>query len=155
MIRIKNQKVNEEKYKKIESNVYDEIVNWYTININEQTKSKIRIIQSKLLDFFAKVNHPTTMQIKALLTLLNRKYLTEYPDITLHYKATNSLENDNVVYFIIYVNFNNIYTRNLIENNKFPEIDGKKIILNIEIEKDELSEIIKDRTIKIGNFEEI
>lgn len=154
MIRIKNIKANKEAYINTEKSVYNEIVTWIKTNINEQTKSKAKIIQQKLLDFFTQTKKPTTIQVNNLLTLLKSKYLPNYP-ITLYSEVVNSIDNDKTLYFNVFLNLGGYYNRQLIQENCHPNIDGKPVILDIEITDLELSNIIKEITLKKGKFEEI
>lgn len=155
MIRIKNIKANKEAYINTEKSVYNEIVTWIKTNINEQTKSKAKIIQQKLLDFFAQTKKPTTIQVNNLLTLLKSKYLKSYPAITLWFDVVNSIDNDKTLYFNVFLNLGEYYNRQLIQENCHPNIDRKPVILDIEITDLELSNIIKETTLKKGKFEEI
>ena len=154
-MRIKNEKANKTRYINTEKTVYNEIVTWIKANITEQTKSKAKIIQQKLLDFFAQTKKPTTIQVNNLLTLLKSKYLSNYPSITLNHNVINSIDNDKTLYFNVFLNLGEYYNRQLIQENCHPNIDGKPVILDIEITDLELSNIIKELTLKKGNFEEI
>lgn len=160
-MRIVNQKAEHDRYVAMEKQVYDTIVTWLKAHINEQTKSKMKIIQGKLLDFFKQNSKPTSIQVLALLTTLKNQYLPNgltnnpYDDISLLLQIINTLDNDTTLYFDIYVDFNGIYRRRLIQSNKYPNIDGKPEILNIEITDKELSQRVKEITIEQGDFEEV
>lgn len=160
-MRIVNQKQEHSRYVAMEKQVYDNIVSWLKTHINEQTKSKLKIIQGKLLDFFKANPRPTNMQVLTLLTSLKNQYLpngitgTPFDDITLFPKVINSLDDGKTMYFDIFVDFNGIYQRRLIQSNIYPNIDGKPEILNIEITDKELSQRVKEITIEQGDFEEV
>lgn len=160
-MRLKNQKAEHDRYVAMEKQVYNTIVTWIKGHINEQTKSKMKIIQGKLLDFFKQNSKPTSIQVLALLTTLKNQYLPNgltnnpYDDISLLLQIINTLDNDTTLYFDIYVDFNGIYRRRLIQSNQYPNIDGKPQILDIEITKDELADKVKEIAITEGGFEEI
>lgn len=153
-MRIKNQKANYKRYVELEKQNYDKIVNWLKTNVTEESKSKAKIIQSKLLDFFTKVKKPTVVQTNNLLNLLKVKYLQGY-DITFYTDYVNSLDDDETLFFDIYLNMGGYYMRQLIQHNCLPNIFGKKIILDLEVTDEEISMAVRERTIIEGGFEEI
>lgn len=153
-MRIKNQKANYKRYVELEKQNYDKIVNWLKTNVTEESKSKAKIIQSKLLDFFTKVKKPTVVQTNNLLNLLKVKYLQSY-DITFYTDYVNSLDDDETLFFDIYLNMGGYYMRQLIQHNCLPNIFGKKIILDLEVTDEEISMAVRERTITEGGFEEI
>ena len=145
-MRIKNQKANYKRYVELEKQNYDKIVNWLKTNVTEESKSKAKIIQSKLLDFFTKVKKPTVVQTNNLLNLLKVKYLQGY-DITFYTDYVNSLDDDETLFFDIYLNMGGYYMRQLIQHNCLPNIFGKKIILDLEVTDEEISMAVRERTI--------
>lgn len=154
-MRIKNQKANEEKYKELEVKAYDSLVEWYRKNVDEVLKSKFKIMQDALLEFFRKCKKPSSTQVLELIGGLRQKYISKYPDIHLCIKYTNSIDDDNAIFFTVYAVFNEFYTRYLIQENRHPNIDGKPVILDIEITDDEISEYVRAKALADGNFEEI
>ena len=153
-MRIKNEKANREQYLAIEKANYDKLAKWYKDTMSEVLKSKCKIIQTKLLDFFAKKKKPTNEEVNEIVTEVT-KYLKSYHDIKIDIDIVNSLDFDKTMFFSIYIDFNGFYRRCLIQENCHPNIDKKPVILDIEITPGEISEYVKNETIKVGNFEEI
>lgn len=156
-MRIVNQRTEHDNYVNAEKTCYDTFVTWINLNINEQVKSKAKIIQSLLLDYFKEHKKPTFTQVQTFCNSLKSQYLpnTSYNDISIVIVKVNSLDNDKTFYFDIFIDFNGIYQRQLIQSNCMPNNDGKPIILDIEITDDELDERIKQQAIIDGDFEEI
>lgn len=154
-MRIKNQTAEKSRYIEIEKKTYNKIVSWIKNNVDESLKSKAKIIQAKLFDFFKKEKRPTTTKVVSFLNLLKTKYLSSYNTVNIRFNVINSIDNQETLFFNVFLDFNGIYTRPLIERNILPNIDGKTILLNIEIKDEELSEVIKKRTIEEGDFEEL
>jgi len=156
-MRIVNQKSNHDAYVEAEKTAYDTFTTWLKENINEQVKSKCKIIQSWLLEFFKLNKKPTFSQVQTYCNNLKSQYLpnSSYEDMNIVITKVNSLDNDKTFYFDIFIDFNGIYQRQLIQSNCMPNKDGKPIILDIEITDDELDERIKQQAIIDGEFEEI
>lgn len=155
MIRLKNHKANEARYIEAEKNAYDTIVSWLNTNITEESKSKCKIVQSKLLDFFKTHKKPTSTKVQTLLKALKAKYLSSsYPTIKFTTDIATSIFDEKALLFNIYLNFNGYYSRQVIRDNHFPSIDGKPEILDIEITKSELNIAVEQKAIKDGGFEE-
>lgn len=154
-MRIKNQKANAKKYKAIEQAVYNELILWLRNNLDETLKSKSKIIQDKLLLFFDRNQRPQTTQVTEFCSELLNKYLLLYPDVKLLVGITNSLDDDKCLFFDIYLKLGKYYERLLIQQNRHPNIDGKDVILDIEITQSEIDDYCRTTALVEGNFEEV
>ena len=125
-MRIKNEKEKKPLYIALETQTYNEVVSWCKQYVNEQAKAKAKIVQDKLLDFFAKVKKPTTIQLCSVINALQTKYLKSYP-ISIISHTVNTIDDGKSFFFNVYLVMNGYYRRQLIQENCHPNIDGKKI----------------------------